>query len=170
VREIVPFELNWLSYLFGSVVELNCLCAKLSSLETDIDDIYSALLRFDSEVQGSLVVEVISRPALRRARILGEEGTLEWDWAARCVREWRACEGRWREHADPPPVEGPGGAWVAENMYIEEMRGFLRAIECGRERWPFSLEEDRALLRTLAELERASEHQRRQVRVSEVRR
>jgi predicted dehydrogenase len=161
VREIVPFELNWLTYLFGSIVELNCFCAKVSRLEVESDDIYSALLRFESNVQGSLVVEVISRPALRRARIVGEEGTLEWDWAARCVREWRARDGAWREHPDPPAVEGPGGAWVAENMYIEEMRGYLRAIEEGPELWPFSLGEDRALLGVLLELERASEDQRR---------
>jgi predicted dehydrogenase len=160
-REIVPFELNWLTYLFGSVVELNCFRAKLSSLDADIDDIYSALLRFESDVQGSLVVEVISRPAIRSARIVGEEGTLEWDWTARRVREWRVADGAWSEYADPPAVPGPGGAWVAENMYIEEMRGYLQAIEDGQERWPFSLEDDHALLRTLLELEAASDQQRR---------
>ncbi len=160
-REIVAFELNWLTYLFGPILELNCFRAKLSRLEADIDDIYSSLLGFESGVQGSLVVEVISRPAIRRARIVGEEGTLEWDWGARCVREWRASDGVWCEHADPPAVHGPGGAWVAENMYIEEMRGYLRAIEAGQQRWPLSLEDDQALLRALLELERASDEQRR---------
>ncbi len=164
-REIVPFELNWLTHLFGPVVELNCFRAKVSRLEVDIDDIYSALLRFDSDVQGSLVVEVISRPAVRRARIAGEEGTLEWDWGGRCVHEWRASDGAWTKHADPPAVAGPGGAWVAENMYIEEMRCFLQAIEMGQDRWPLSLEEDQALLRTLVELERASDEQRRSLAV-----
>jgi predicted dehydrogenase len=162
-REIVPFELCWMTYLFGAVVELNCFCAKLSRLEVDIDDIYSALLRFQSDVQAALTVEVISRPAIRRARIVGEEGTLEWDWNARCVREWRAEDQICTEHVDPPAVPGPGGSWVAENMYIEEMRRFLCAIEHGATRWPFSLEEDRALLNTLVELERASAQQRRSV-------
>jgi predicted dehydrogenase len=161
VREVVPYELNWLTYLFGSVIECNCLCAKVSQLDADIEDIYSAILRFDSDVQGSLVVDVVSRPAIRRARIVCEEGTLDWDWNARCVREWRAADGAWTEHPDPPAVQGPGGAWVAENMYIEEMRGYLRAIEQGQDRWPLSLEQDMELLRTLNELERASAEQRR---------
>jgi predicted dehydrogenase len=169
-REIVPFELNWLTYLFGPVIELNCFRAKLSSLDADIDDIYSALLRFESDVQGSLVVEVISRPAIRSARIVGEEGTLEWDWSARRVREWRAAGGAWVEYADPPAVGGPGGAWVAENMYIEEMRGYLRAIENGQEHWPFSLEDDHVLLRTLLELEAASDRQRRSLVTGTLRR
>jgi predicted dehydrogenase len=166
-REIVAFELNWLTYLFGSVIELNCFRAKLSRLEADIDDIYSTLLRFDSNVHGSMIIEVISRPAIRRARIVGEEGTLEWDWAARCVREWRAGNGAWTEYADPPAVQGPGGAWVAENMYIDEMRGYLQAIETGQEHWPLTLEDDHALLRTLLELELASDEERQPLAAGE---
>jgi predicted dehydrogenase len=155
-REIVPFELNWLTYLFGPVVELACFRGKFSKLETDIDDIYSALLRFECGVQGSLVVEVISRPAIRLARIVGEEGTLEWDWTAGRVREWETSSGRWIDHPDPTPVAGPGGKWVAENMYIEEMRGYLRAIEQGQSAWPLSLEDDLTLLKTLEQLESRS--------------
>ena len=155
-REIVPFELNWLTFLFGPVTELACFRGKLSALEADIDDIYSALLRFQGGVQGSLVVEVISRPAIRHARIVGEEGTLEWDWAAGCVREWETASGDWVDHPDPAPVPGPGGEWVAENMYIEEMRGYLQAIEQGQEAWPLSLREDLELLRTLERLEVSS--------------
>jgi predicted dehydrogenase len=163
VREVVPYELNWLTYLFGSVVELNGFRDKLSQLDADIDDYCAGLLRFESGVHGSLVAEVISRPALRFARIVGEEGTLEWDWNGGYVREWRAADGRWVEHPDPEPITGPGGDWVAENMYIEEMRGYLRAIEHGQSEWPLSLEGDLALLETLEELEAASDEQRRSV-------
>jgi predicted dehydrogenase len=164
-REIVPFELNWLTYLFGAVVELNCFRAKVSQLDVDIDDIYSALLRFESQVHGTMVVEVISRPGVRRARIVGEEGTLEWDWAARRVTEWRASDAAGIEYPDPPAIPGPGGAWVAENMYIEEMRGFLHAVEAGQEIWPLTLEEDHELLRTVIEMELASDEQRREIAV-----
>lgn len=167
VREIVPFELNWLTYLFGPVLELNCFRAKLSQLDVDIDDIYSTLLRFESQVQGAMVIEAISRPGVRRARIIGEEGTLEWNWAERRVVEWRAGDGAWSEHPDPPAVPGPGGDWVAENMYIEEMRGFLHAVRAGQEHWPLTLEDDHALLRTVIELELASDEQRRGLAAAE---
>jgi predicted dehydrogenase len=155
-REIVPFELNWLTSLFGRIVRVECLRGKLSALDADIDDIYSTLLEFESGVFGSMVVEVISRPALRKARIVGEEGSLEWDWAARKVLEWHTADPEWREFVDPPPIEGPGGAWVAENMYIDEMRAFIDAIEHGADRYPFSVAEDYELLGVLLELERTS--------------
>lgn len=151
-REIVPFELNWMTYLFGAVKRIVGVRTKLSSLDADIDDLYSALPRFDSGVEGMLMVEVISRPAIRTARVIAEEGTLVWDFGARCVRQWS--EGSaWREHPDPAPVQGPGGEWVAENMYIEEMAAFLRAVREGREHFPFSLAEDHALLQALEAIE-----------------
>jgi predicted dehydrogenase len=146
-----------MTYLFGRVGQIQGTRTKVSALEADIDDLYAAVVRFESGVQGSLVVEVISRPGIRRARIVGEEGTLIWDFGERRVLEWSRGRGEWVEHPDPPPVQGPGGAWVAENMYIEEMRGFLRGISEGREHYPFSLEEDQQLLGSLAALERASD-------------
>lgn len=155
-REIVPFELNWMTYLFGPVVSVEGTCGKLSSLEVDIDDVYAAVVEFASGVRATLVVDVIARPAVRSARVIGEEGTLVWDFGARCVREWSRATDGWVEHPDPPPVQGPGGEWVAENMYIEEMRGFLAAIGGERERYPFTLQDDDHLLDALAGLERSS--------------
>ena len=35
----------------------------------------------------------------------------------------------WQDFPEPPPIAGPGGEWVAENMYVDEMRAFLRAME-----------------------------------------
>ena len=155
-REIVPFELNWLTHVFGDVEALTGLRGKVSDLDADIDDVYVSALRFADGVYGSLVVEVLSRPGIRLARIIGSEGTLVWDWQARVVREWAAGADGWVEHRDPPPVEGPGGAWVAENMYIEEMRAFLRAAS-GEAPFPFSLEADLRLLRLTEALEASSD-------------
>lgn len=154
-REIVPFELNWLTHLFGPVTAIAGFQGKLSSLEVDIDDLYSQLVAFEDGTQGTLVVEVISRPAIRLARLIGEEGTLVWDWNERCVREWSAATGEWTVHEDPAPIAGPGGDWVSENMYIAEMEGYLAAIGGDRAAYPFSLAEDRELLAVLADAERS---------------
>lgn len=155
-REIVPFELNWLTYLFGPVSHLAALRGKVSDLEVDIDDVYSGVFVFQNGVQGSMVIDVVSRPAIRRARIAGELGTLVWDWNGHRVQEWTAATNAWEDFPDPDPVEGPGGGWVAENMYIEEMLGYLRAIE-GIEDWPLPLREDRLLLDVVQRMERSSD-------------
>lgn len=154
-REIVPFELVWQTYLFGRPSLISAFVTKVSDLDADIDDIYSCLLRFDSGVQGAVVVDAIARPAIRFARILGSDGTLEWDWTRKVVREWNAAHRDWVEHPEPVAVEGRGGKWVAENMYIDEMRAYLDAI-AGTSSWPYSLEEDLMNLRVLQALERSS--------------
>jgi hypothetical protein len=46
-------------------------------------------------------------------------------------------------------------------MYIEEMRGYLQAIREGEQAYPFTLEEDAALLRALGDIERSSDDGRR---------
>lgn len=155
-REMVPFELNWLTGLFGEVEQVMGMRTKLSDLETDIDDIYSVLVSFASGVHGTVTTEVLSRPGLRLARIIGSEGTLVWDWNAKHVQLWRAETGEWETFDDPPPVQGPGGTWVAENMYIAEMEAFTAAVQ-GGEPFPLSLEDDQRLLRTLAAVEESSD-------------
>lgn len=162
-REMIPFELNWLTDLFGPVTEISGFRDKLSDLEADIDDIYATTVSFASGVRGSLTVEVLSRPGIRRARLVGEDGTLIWDWNERCVREWTVDTGAWVEHPDPEPILGPAGSWVAENMYIDEMAAWLEAIGGGQP-FPLSLEQDRRLLAVLEAVELASD-QRRVVRV-----
>ena len=111
----------------------------------DIDDVYAAAFVFKGRVFASMVVDVVSRPAIRHARIAGELGTLIWDWNERVVREWREETGVWQDFPDPPAIVGPGGDWVSENMYVEEMRAYLGAIS-GTARWPFSIQENQLLL------------------------
>lgn len=55
--------------LFRELTSIEGMCDKVSSLEVDVDDLYAGLLRFASGVTGTLVVEVISRPAVRSARV-----------------------------------------------------------------------------------------------------
>jgi predicted dehydrogenase len=155
-REMIPFELNWLTYLFGRVVDVCGVREKRSQLETDIDDIYSTILRFDTGVRGALTVEVLSRPGVRLARVVAERGTLIWDWNRRCVKEWVTEEEGWKTHPDPPPIQGPGGDWVSENMYISEMEAFVGAV-AGSAPFPATLRDDRHLLTTLVAIEQSSD-------------
>jgi predicted dehydrogenase len=155
-REMVPFELSWLTYLFGGVTEIGGFRDKLSDLEADIDDVYATTVSFEGGVRGSMLLEVLSRPGIRHARLVGERGTLIWDWNDHCVREWTADAGEWTRYDDPPPVEGPGGTWVAENMYIDEMAAFIAAAG-GGDPFPHTLEADRRLLGVLEAIESASD-------------
>lgn len=154
-REIVPFELVWLTWLFGDVERVSGMRDKLTRLETDIDDAYHLLLRFRSGQLGHLLVDVISRVPYRSLRLLSEDGVITWEWAEKTVRVYRADRKEWREYKEPPGMRVEG--YVAEDdMYVEEMRAFVAAVR-GEAPWPYTLADDRRVLGLLQAAERSSD-------------
>lgn len=154
-REIVPFELTWLTEIFGPATALSCFKAKLSDLPVDIDDIYHCILRFNtSGAILNLTVEVISRPeATREMRIIGADGMIIFSGARNMVSctskynsKWSSCEfgsGTIENNYINP-----------EEPYIDEIKCFLKAVEAGdASLFPNSLAADSKILLTLDALE-----------------
>jgi predicted dehydrogenase len=154
-REIVPFELVWLTWVFGNVDAISCMKGKVSDLDVDIDDVYQVLLKFRGGILGHLLVDVVARAPTRTFRLLGDRGTIEWDWIKKVVRVYDAEKKAWEEC---PVDEGkPEKGYIAgEGMYIEEMRAFLMAIK-GERKYPYTFEEDRKILRLLYTAEKSSD-------------
>jgi len=154
-REIVPFELVWLTWAFGDADTISCFKGKLSKLDVDIDDTYQLILKFKSGVLGHMLIDVIARAPLRVFRLLGEEGVIEWDWGTKILRVFTTGDKKWREY---PTEEGAPkeGYIVGEKMYIEEMNQFLNAIR-GEGRYPYSFEDDMRVLKILHAAEESSE-------------
>lgn len=156
-REIVPFELLWLTWVLGPVQAVSCFKDKLTALDVDIDDLYQLLLRFERGTLGHLMVDVISRVPYRVCRFLSEEGVIEWTWwtwADKKLRVFSARDKRWREYHEPEgPVEE--GYIHAETMYIREMECFLKAIR--RETtYSYTFAEDKQILEILYAAERSA--------------
>jgi len=80
-REMFAFELGWLSYLLDTkpkeIVGYN---ERLSDLKMSADDYYSALVKFDGNIKGTMVIDVLSRSPFRTLRINGSRGVLQWEW------------------------------------------------------------------------------------------
>ena len=113
--------------IFGDVTSLAAMKAKQSDLEADIDDNYQLLLRFEGGAMGHMTVDVLARPAVRQFRLLGSEGTVEWDHTGNAIRLWRADAGDWEEISfDPGDVQD--GYIHAEEPYVAEMADFVAAV------------------------------------------
>lgn len=160
-REIVPFELTWLTDIFGDVTSVQALRAKRSALEADIDDVYQCIFEFSSGTSGLLQVDVLARAPVRHFRLLGAEGTIEWDAVAKEARVFRTRDRRWETVAltlgtvQPDYVE-----WAAEEPYVDEMRDFMAAAE-KRKAWSHPLDADRRLLEVLVAAEQSHDTGRR---------
>lgn len=153
-REIVPFELVWLLWVFGELESLSCFKDKLTKLETEIDDIYQILLKFKSGTIGHLLVDVISRIPYRNCRILSEEGVIEMDWSKKQILIYDA-KNKLLEKYNEPEGKVEEGYIHSENMYIAEIEKFLKAIK-GIEPFGYSFEEDKKILDILYKAEESS--------------
>jgi len=154
VREMVPFELEWLTWIFGDIKRISCMKGKFSGLKADIDDVYQMIFEFKDRILGHVLVEVVSRDPVRRIRIVGEKGTIEWSWSEDVVKLYDPEKKEWIEFKEEGFKEE--GYIAKENMYIEEIRSFLAAIR-REEEYPYSLEEDNKMLGLLQKAEQSEE-------------
>ena len=95
---------------------------KLSHLEIDTEDTAALLLRFASGAVGEIHLDYIQRAYSRTCQIIGEEGTIHWDFSAGQVRFYSAHEQRWKIFDNPV-------GWQVNQMYVDEMAHFLRCLD-----------------------------------------
>ncbi len=128
-REIVSFELVWLTWIFGHIDMISCFKGKLSKLDVDIDDFYQIIVKFKSGVFGHMLIDVISRVPDRGCKIFGEEGIILWNWGEG-VKVYTAKDKRWKNYPEKGGISIKGYAEkIKEEPYIEEMNTFIRAIK-----------------------------------------
>jgi predicted dehydrogenase len=154
-REIVSFELVWLIWIFGLADAISCFKGRTKILDIDIDDFYQIIMEFKNGISGHLQVDVVSRVADRSCKIFGEEGVIFWNWGEN-VRVYDAKNENWREYAEKSGTSVEGySEKIKEEPYIEEMNSFIKAIR-REQKYPYTFEEDRVVLRLLNAAEESS--------------
>lgn len=154
-REMVAFELRWLTHLFGIPQRSVAMRAQTVSFAgADIDDTYCLLLDW-GQALGVLVSDVVARPAIRRLSIVGELGQLVWDWTLQHVRLYDTENERWEEIPYDAGAAHPGyDANIGERMYVEESAAFLDQLE-GKASFPNTFAHDLKVLDVLYRAEAA---------------
>jgi len=176
-REMFCFELSWLSYLFGTPVDVRGLIdKKLNDPDITADDVYATTVKFSQNtfetdrtgcindtdfitghlktysVTGTMLIDIVSRPAIRELRIAGEKGTLKWNWNDNCIKI---------EHASGailPILYKRGKAAdgynqnICEEMYQNELANFIDAIQ-GKAQYLFGKEDEKAVMSMLKKVE-----------------
>jgi predicted dehydrogenase len=159
-REMIPFEFEWMQWIFGPVQSVQCTVAKTLDLATDMDDVYSVVARFESGLIANVMIDVIARYPVRYGRLLSQKGNITWDFDTNLLRHYDADAQAWREH------KAAGRGFNIEEMYVAEIDAFLKACR-GEQAWSHTYHHDRDLGRILLACERSSETGRR-VALSEI--
>jgi len=158
-REIVPFELTWITLLLGlpkRVVGFYKNAVQIKGAE-EIDDTYNLLMDYGQNIF-NLSVDVVSRYATRRMVINGDQKQLYWNWDDNCIKIFDPIKNAWSEITyETISAQDGYNKNITEQMYIDEMAAFLAAAD-GSAKFPNTLEHDHNVLKILYAVE-SSDHQ-----------
>lgn len=149
-------ELDYLAWLFGDAEEVSATVAHVSDLAGDTEDLAEVTIRFTSGLLAQVHLDYLQRAYRRNLQIIGDSGVIVWDYPTHTVTTY--------EPDAAPHVQDLCTADGEPNdMYVEEMRHFIRCVQ-GVER---PLVDGREALRSLRIVEAAklSARERRWVRL-----
>jgi len=169
-RDIVSFEFEFLTWLFGEPVDVRGFGSGTGLLGVDIDDNFEFVARFSSGVAGSVLVDVLQRKPNRYFRVVAEHGTVIWnDWARQRLHLiYEVSPGQSVDtsteasyHEEEIDLSGDETGWAGSEfekidfstiMYIHEMEAFLKAVR-GQAIYPKSFHDDARTVNALYRLD-----------------
>lgn len=115
-------EIDYITWFLGEVSQVFCFSGKLSSLEIDTEDTAEILLQFRSGAIAEVHLDYIQRFYGRSCQIIGEEGTILWDFNERRVKSCSSGSRTWQVFPDRPDYD-------INEMYEDEMKHFVQCVE-----------------------------------------
>jgi len=114
-------EIDYVRWLIGEVAAVVCLAGRLSALEIDTEDTAALILRFAQGAIGEVHLDYVQRAYRRTCQVIGEQGTIHWDYTAGRVRWYDGRDRGWRVFSNP-------AGWEPNQMYVDEMSHFLACV------------------------------------------
>lgn len=153
-REIFAIELPWILEIFGDVKEIFVRKSRISSLNIDYDDNYMVILVHESGHKGMLLIDIVSRKAVRNLEVFGENLYLSWDGSAEGLKVMNI-EKKIEEDVflyDKVDQLHQYSKFVVENAYYDEIVCFFNVIDNKIEPI-YDFEKDRIVLDLIDKIE-----------------
>ncbi len=153
-REIFAIELPWVVTCFGKIVKCEVMSGKNTGLNIDYNDNYTVLFEHENGTRGTMVVDVVSRKAVRYFEAFGEDLYVSWNGTPDSLKEYdfEAKKDIPITFGDEEHVEGYA-AFITEKQYMREIEAFLDNV-AGKPReclWDF--ERDKEILKLIDRIE-----------------
>jgi len=110
-------ELDYVTWITGPATSVFCTAGRLSRLEIDVEDAAAITISVGRRTVAEIHLDSIQRQYTRTCKIVGEDGTLIWDYLSGVT--WLR-PGRDVEHFALTPD--------SNDMYLAEMRHFLTCV------------------------------------------
>ncbi len=118
-------EIDLARWYLGDVESVFCSAGHLSSLEMDVEDVATLICKHSRGATSEIHLDYVQRTYERGCQIVGEKGTIFWDYSQGEVRWFDALEDSWTRFMGPK-------SWDPNQMYLDEMEHFLECVRHGR--------------------------------------
>ena len=153
-REVVPFELIWMTHLFSGIKSVYGRIDKISNLRTNIDDIYEILIEFKNGIHCILVIDVISNPAFSETKIITEKGSILCDHNIGLIKQNFTSKWISKKLNMGKVAKGYKGNTGSETLYEDEIKAFLDLVS-KKKKYPLSYNDELKILEVLDSIEKS---------------
>lgn len=119
-------ELDYLTWIFGTVKPICSISGKFSDLQVTADDGCFCIMRAKNNVIVELHLDYFSKPYYKRIKIRGTSGTIYWDSIENNVRFLNNKKSSWEilKIRDNYKLKGK----PLNRMYVDELKYFLNCV------------------------------------------
>jgi predicted dehydrogenase len=117
-------EIDYCQFLFGRAVKVASFLGRESGLEIDTEDTADILLNLKNNISGTIHLDYLQRPVRQSGYIILEKGRIDWDVRKNIILVRHSSNGKIRRISF--------GDYALNNMYIDEVKDFLRSVNRGK--------------------------------------
>jgi len=153
-REIMAIEMPWLSETFGRIENIESVHDKISCLQVDYDDNYIINIKHKNGNKGTLIIDVVSRRAVRNFEAYSEDLYISWNGTPQGLNEYNIATKEFENIQLYDDVEHRDGyqTTIIENAYEHEIEEFFSVIR-GERKQTYGFEKDLITLRWIDKIE-----------------
>lgn len=129
-REILAIELPWMQNVFGRIEKVNVIKRNFTDLDIGYPDTYMIQLEHENGSVGSLIVDVVSRQAVRQLEIFNEDIYIKWNGTPDSLYEKDIASGELKQVQSGEYIHEKGyGDFVNEYAYMKEIEDFFEVLQ-----------------------------------------
>ena len=147
-REILTIELPWIVNTFGEIKQVHVSKNKITDLEVDYPDSFFVNVIHKNGSNGVLIIDLVSRHAVRNLEIINEDGYIQWDGTPEGLKEWNSNSNELDEINlyDEISNQEDYNQTIIENAYLEEIKDFFNTLNSNQKHGFYSFEKDKYIL------------------------
>ena len=130
IREILAIELPWLEKAFSKATGYTSVFNKITNLTTTYPDCLMLTLTHENGTVGQLMIDVVSRKAVRDFEVVGEDLYIHWGGTPASLTEHNTVTNKdisvetYQDVVnDPRYAEN-----IIENAYVDEIKAFFKVL------------------------------------------